>query len=247
MAAINDQDGHVAQVTEDGRLRVEDSGGAILGIQDEGTPLPVRMNMNFVGAGVAATDDAANGRTVVTIPGGGGGGGGAGALTRIAQVVLAAPAASIAFATIPNTYENLILQIVGAMSGAVGGEVVGIQLNGDTGGNYDWYLMRSNVGGTGATGGAGSTSARCMWLPGSSAQALSSGSAALRLNAYARAVLRKTIMSTNTSPEGTDGTAYDGFYGGGQWRSTAAITDILLTPANGNFVVGSVATLYGET
>ena len=38
-------------------------------IQDEGTPLTVRAALNFTGAGVTAADDAANGRTVVTIPG----------------------------------------------------------------------------------------------------------------------------------------------------------------------------------
>jgi len=40
-------------------------------IQDEGTPLTQRSALNFVGAGVTVTDDAANGRTIVTIPGGG--------------------------------------------------------------------------------------------------------------------------------------------------------------------------------
>ncbi len=37
-------------------------------IEDEGTPLTQRTNLNFVGAGVTVTDDAGNDRTVVTIP-----------------------------------------------------------------------------------------------------------------------------------------------------------------------------------
>jgi len=41
-------------------------------IADEGSPLTTRPTLNFVGAGVTATDDAANSRTVVTIAGGGG-------------------------------------------------------------------------------------------------------------------------------------------------------------------------------
>lgn len=45
-------------------------------IEDEGTPLTQRTNLNFVGAGVTVTDDAGNDATVVTISGGGGGGGG---------------------------------------------------------------------------------------------------------------------------------------------------------------------------
>jgi len=41
-------------------------------IQDEGTPLPFQPTINFIGAGVIATDDPANNRTNVTIPGGAG-------------------------------------------------------------------------------------------------------------------------------------------------------------------------------
>lgn len=49
-------------------------GGGGHTIQDEGTPLTQRTNLNFVGAGVTVTDDAGNGATVVTIPSGGGAG-----------------------------------------------------------------------------------------------------------------------------------------------------------------------------
>jgi len=38
-------------------------------VQDEGSPLTARANINFVGAGVTATDDSGNDATVVTIPG----------------------------------------------------------------------------------------------------------------------------------------------------------------------------------
>lgn len=47
------------------------AGGSGHTIQDEGTPLTARANLNFVGAGVAVTDDAGNDATVVTIGGGG--------------------------------------------------------------------------------------------------------------------------------------------------------------------------------
>lgn len=57
----------------------DDSGGLSSGsggstgydtVQDEGTARAQRGTLNFVGAGVTATDDSPNGRTVVTIPGG---------------------------------------------------------------------------------------------------------------------------------------------------------------------------------
>lgn len=50
-------------------------GGGGHAIEDEGVAVNPRSNLSFEGAGVALTDDAANDRTVVTIPGGGGGGG----------------------------------------------------------------------------------------------------------------------------------------------------------------------------
>lgn|GEM_PF-1991599 len=46
-------------------------------VQDEGVALAARTKINFIGGGVTATDDAANGRIVVNIPGGGGTGEGA--------------------------------------------------------------------------------------------------------------------------------------------------------------------------
>jgi len=51
-------------------------GGGYTIVQDEGVALTVRTTLNFVGAGVTATDDGT--RTVVTIPGGG-----AGAVTSV--------------------------------------------------------------------------------------------------------------------------------------------------------------------
>jgi hypothetical protein len=43
--------------------------GAIASVQDEGSNLTARGKLNFIGAGVTAADDAANGRTNITIPG----------------------------------------------------------------------------------------------------------------------------------------------------------------------------------
>ena len=49
--------------------------GAGATVQDEAADLPSRAKLAFLGAGVTAADDSANGRTTVTIPGGGGGSG----------------------------------------------------------------------------------------------------------------------------------------------------------------------------
>jgi hypothetical protein len=53
-------------------LNAGGTGGGGHTIEDEGTPLTQRTNLNFVGASVAVTDDLANDATVVTISASGG-------------------------------------------------------------------------------------------------------------------------------------------------------------------------------
>jgi hypothetical protein len=49
------------------------SGGSGHVIQEEGSPLTARANLNFVGADVTATDDAGNNATIITIASAGSG------------------------------------------------------------------------------------------------------------------------------------------------------------------------------
>jgi len=55
-------------------LNSSSGGGGVSGhiIEDEGTPLPQRPFLNFVGSNVVVTDDVPNNSTVVTVSGGGG-------------------------------------------------------------------------------------------------------------------------------------------------------------------------------
>ena len=64
-------------------------GGGISVVQDEGVALPVQSTLNFVGAGVTATNDAGGSRTLITIPGGGGGSVVTSVFTRIGDVIAA--------------------------------------------------------------------------------------------------------------------------------------------------------------
>jgi len=72
-----DNGGDPVYVQEDpaltGPIGPEGPAGAALRIQEEGGLLPARANLNFIGAGATATDDAGNDRINVTIPGGGAG------------------------------------------------------------------------------------------------------------------------------------------------------------------------------
>lgn len=65
-------DAHHPQAHSD----ADHTGANKVAVQDEGTLVGTRATLNFTGAGVTASDDAANNRVVINIPGGGGGGGG---------------------------------------------------------------------------------------------------------------------------------------------------------------------------
>jgi hypothetical protein len=64
-------------------------------VQDEGAALTPRSTLNFVGSGVTATDDSANNRTLVTIPGGSGGATMAARAYRNAALTSTVPASKI--------------------------------------------------------------------------------------------------------------------------------------------------------
>jgi hypothetical protein len=75
------------------------SGGGGHTIMDEGVALPDQPYLDFVGAGVTATNDVLNNKTVVTIPGGGGGG----ADMNLQQVILLDLSAGISRHYTPNS------------------------------------------------------------------------------------------------------------------------------------------------
>jgi len=119
-------------------------------IQDEGVDLTRRDIINFVGAGVTATDDALNNKTIVTIPGGGGGGAtgiwgiadATGVYTYYSTIALANAAASAG--------DTIVLFTNVTETGAVTWTLVdgvNINLNGHT------YTLDTATGITGVTDG----------------------------------------------------------------------------------------------
>ena len=108
--------------------------GVPTSIQDEGSALTQRAVLNFVGAGVTVTDDAANTRTVITIPGGGAGGAVDSVFGRSGAVVAQTGDYTAAMVTgaVPNTVQVIAgtgLTGGGALSGNVtlNANIAGIQ------------------------------------------------------------------------------------------------------------------------
>jgi hypothetical protein len=168
----------------------------------------------------------------------------AGALTRIAQQVLGAPAATVTFSGIAATFSNLMLTIVTRSSNASFGDTIYMQANGDTGANY----TAQNIVGSGAAATAaasnGVAQAGVSACSAASAPANCPGGSSITVPGYAQTTFLKTAvaqsMQINTA-------SFPVFVAGGWvWSNTAAINALKLGLTSGaNFNTGSVFTLYG--
>jgi hypothetical protein len=173
-------------------------------------------------------------------------GGGGGAFTQIARTVLGSPSATVTFSSL-GSFNHLQLVINAACSGAVTGDFVDLQANGDAGSNYQWQYAGAIGGSTNTFHGSGTATGHIGNVSCASAPANAQGIVNFTLEDYA---------TTTFSKQGTGTTGYvaDTVYTGNLfnatfywiWTSTSAITSIVLSLTGGsNFITGSTFTLYG--
>ena len=169
----------------------------------------------------------------------------ASAMVKLEEVVLGAPAATVTFSAIAQTYRTLRLIYQARGSTAAVGQTIQFTLNNDGGANYDRNLL---VGGNGAASNSiafAGTSILFAYIPAANGTAGNSGSGTIDLPNYAGTTFNKTAniaagaFNTNIA---ADSNVYAAF---GQWRSTAAINRIDISATADNFVTGSTFTLYG--
>lgn len=152
----------------------------------------------------------------------------------ISTQTLASAVASVTFSSIPATYTDLVLVMTGIAS-TLGTDSCEIQFNGDTATNYSYTLLSGN--GTAASSGRGtSTSFIAIGLITSTEQV----SNIWHIMNYANTTTYKTVLGKGNIAGAQVRT------GAGLWRSTAAITSVLLKNDTAqNFAIGSTFTLYG--
>ena len=169
-----------------------------------------------------------------------------GGLTKIAETILAAPAATFDFPSIPQTFSSLMLSCA-LRSDQAATVAAGVRFNGDTGaGSYASQAVT----------GAGSAASAAESVAGSSANVLtavgggpanSPSIAFAFIPGYRGAFLKAIASLVYDRRQATTGQQFVNLYGG-MWIAaggTAAITRITLTPGAGSFATGSRATLYG--
>lgn len=168
-----------------------------------------------------------------------GGRGGSGALTLIESQTLTGAAASVTFSGIVQTYKDLLITFDGRSTTAAASlDTLLAQFNGDTAANYDYI----NDG----VESFGQTAIRCGLLVQASAPAgLSAAGEILILN-YAGTAFNKTLNAVVSSKIGVAAGNLRNEKNAGFWRSSAAVTSILLKPGANSFAIGCVFNLYGR-
>jgi hypothetical protein len=181
-----------------------------------------------------------------------GGVGGGGALTRLSQTILASPAATITFSSIPSGYTDLIL-VVQCKSSTTSGTSTRLQIrmNGDSANDYFLVYINSNGSVASGTNISGDESSINLGWPNSASSNFDSrqaGAAEFVFPYYANTSWWKHVLSpwfgyaTIASPF-----AFIGAPVAAQWKATSAISSIVLTFSDAsNFTVPSIFTLYGR-
>jgi hypothetical protein len=155
----------------------------------------------------------------------------------IATNTLGAAAATVTFSSIPGTYTDLVLVMATTGTTSSGRDIV-IQFNGDTASNYSFTALYGDGSAAGSTRGSSATSANLDYY-GYMDNSLSNR--IISIQNYSNTTTYKTFIGrANNAATGTDAVV-------GLWRSTSAITSLLVKPASiGNeFASGSTFTLYG--
>jgi hypothetical protein len=152
----------------------------------------------------------------------------------ISTQTLASAVATVTFSSIPATYTDLVLIMTGIAS-TVGTDSCELQFNGDTATNYSYTLLTGN--GAAASSGRGTGAAFiAVGLITSSEQV----SNIWNIMNYANTTTFKSVLGHGNIAGAQVRT------GVGTWRSTSAITSILLKNDTAqNFAIGSTFTLYG--
>jgi hypothetical protein len=156
----------------------------------------------------------------------------------ISTTTLGGNQASINITSIPQTYTHLQLRMFFKTSATDLGSGI-IQFNGDTASNYSWHVLGGNGSSAFSTSGATQSS---MLTGYSNQDSTYFGVSIIDILDYKDTNKYKTIRVL----AGLDrnGSGYSDLVSG-NWRSTSAVTSILLTPQSANYSQYSSFALYG--
>jgi hypothetical protein len=155
--------------------------------------------------------------------------------TPIATTTLGSNTASYTFSSIPGTYTDLVL----VYSGTGDNGDLYLQFNGDTATNYSVVGFYGN-GGSATTGASRASNSSTSYVPGVVRAGVKTVSTTNIMN-YANTTTYKTFLGRAGSSD------YENQARAATWRSTDAITSIVIKNTGGNLNSGSIISLYGIT
>ena len=152
----------------------------------------------------------------------------------LASNTLSSATASVTFSSISGAYTDLVLVCNAAVTSST--QEWNVRLNGDTASNYSSTYLTGN--GTTAIS-ARETSQTKMFMQYYGYLSIGQSMNIIQLLNYSNATTYKTLLSRA-------GNVDNGLTAGVHlWRSTSAITTILIYPTASTFISGSTFTLYG--
>ncbi len=171
-------------------------------------------------------------------------------LQPIASQVLASPAASIVFSSIPQTYNLLRLVVTGASAAAAEGDRWAVSVSGSSSG-FDIQAATASS----ATPAASVRNAYSSWvispaappgdMPAANATAGVAGILVIEIPNYAGTTLQKVgLWRSGYSDAATSASDQMLVSAVIAWRSTAAVTSITVAAGSASLIAGTAAFLY---
>jgi hypothetical protein len=161
-----------------------------------------------------------------------------GAYDSIATTTLSTATSTITFSSIPATYTHL--QLRGIFNSSVTAQAL-LRLNSDSGSNYSYHQLEGN--GSSAVAGAGTSTTSIIHFVNGMESGTTAGSAfVVDILDYANTNKYKTTRALTGTDKNGSGQI---FLVSGNWRNTAAVTDISLTTNSGTFAQYTQVALYG--
>jgi hypothetical protein len=166
------------------------------------------------------------------------------AMSKIADVTLAAPAAQIDFTNIPQTYAHLLL--VGQLNCNISGAPtanLSARFNNDIAGNYSWQAIYTTTAVTQWTGQSG-TAQPIGTVSGDGGVPYEQGACMLLVPNYTRANAGHPSIGIGASQGSTTGWMRTDLFSG-FWNQNLAINRLTVFVSGQNFLTSNRATLYG--
>jgi hypothetical protein len=153
----------------------------------------------------------------------------------IATTTLGSGAADITFSSISASYTDLVL-IVNGTPVTAGSYNLEMRFNGDTASNYSRTVLSGD--GSAASSSRNSSQTKIV-ITSEGNLTTTSNNQIINIFNYSNSTTYKTVLARgNRANAGLDATV-------GLWRSTAAITSIVIYLTGSNLATGTSATLYG--